>query len=177
MKSLAYTLVCFASIASAHNYYDADVVRPLSHGKSVSYATDGNTVSATDTHSTRTDTASSSGLTPNTTAGVKTAVRELEAGMEELKGYSVDMAGQLQRNGPTGFIEMPKPLTDRGAKSSDRGLYCGITTFRPWGMAFARIWCQPTEQSRMQTTEPTDVYRVTTYTGMGGGRAPTCLPR
>ena len=99
MKSLAYTLVCFASIASAHNYYDADVVRPLSHGKSVSYATDGNTVSATDTHSTRTDTASSSGLTPNTTAGVKTAVRELEAGMEELKGYSVDMAGQLQQNG------------------------------------------------------------------------------
>lgn len=120
MKSFACILICFASIASAQNYYDDDVARPLSHGKSVSYATDGNTASAMDAHPTRTDTASSSGLTPNTTAGVKTAVRELEAGMEELKGYSVDMAVHLQQNGLTGFIEMPKPLTDKGTAIGGR---------------------------------------------------------
>ena len=120
MKSLAYILMCFASIASAQNYYDADVAHPLSHGNSVSYVTDGNTAFVTDAPPTRADSTKSSSLTPNTTAGVKTAVRELEAGIDELKGYSVDMAAHLQQNGLTGFIEMPKPLTDRGTAIGGR---------------------------------------------------------
>lgn len=50
----------------------------------------------------------------STNSGARRAVTELEAGLDELKGYSVDMAAHIQKNGISGILEQPDSLTQRG---------------------------------------------------------------
>jgi hypothetical protein len=63
-------------------------------------------------------------------SGARRAVTELEAGLGELKGYSVDMAAHIQKNGISGILEQPDTLTQRGKAIGTHigGSIQGITT-------------------------------------------------
>lgn len=104
-----------AANAHAQSYYDdGPVAKPLSQGSSVQYRVDG--VSGVEPNRTAPAPVpqAATGVAPNTVAGVRNAITDLEGGLDELKGYSVDMSIHIQQNGLQGFIDMPRALTDRG---------------------------------------------------------------
>jgi len=104
-----------AANALAQSYYDdGPVAKPLSQGSSVQYRVDGVSAEEPSRSVPAPVTSSAAGVAPNTVAGVRNAITDLEAGLGELKGYSVDMSMHIQQNGLQGFIDMPRPLTDRG---------------------------------------------------------------
>lgn len=106
-----------AANAHAQSYYDdGPVAKPLSQGSSVQYRVDGLSTAAPNRTAPAPApvTPAAAGVAPNTVAGVRNAITDLEAGLGELKGYSVDMSMHIQQNGLQGFIDMPRPLTDRG---------------------------------------------------------------
>ncbi len=109
-----------SSPVSAQSYYadDGGPARPLAHGNNMQYRVESESASMTDTKPAPPETRD--GLSSHTAAGVKTAVNELEAGLDDLKGYSIDMAAHLHRNGLQGFIDMPRPLTDQGTAIGHR---------------------------------------------------------
>lgn len=104
-----------AANAHAQSYYDdGPVAKPLSQGSSIQYRVDGLSTAEPNRTAPAPVTPAAAGVATNTVAGVRNAITDLEAGLGELKGYSVDMSMHIQQNGLQGFIDMPRPLTDRG---------------------------------------------------------------